>query len=263
MAGQEEFLKKLRSAFNLNIYEVKVWVAILSRGVATAGELSDMSNVPRSRSYDVLESLEKKGFIIMKLGRPIQYLAVQPEEILKRVKKQILEKAEQETTSLQKLSGTDVFDELSSLYKHGIQHIDPTTIAGSFQGRQSIYSHLGSMIQNAQKEIVIVTTADGLIRKADQLKSALKKAKQNKVKTTIIAPLKSDRAKAAAKELEEFATVKDAELNARFALVDNQEVLFMVNNDKEIHESVDTAIWTKSPFFASTLHTLCEKTLAQ
>ncbi len=89
--ANEELIKKLRSAFNLNIYEVKVWLSLLSRGVATAGELSDMSNVPRSRSYDVLESLEKKGFIILKLGRPIKYLAVQPEEVMRRVKKNIQE----------------------------------------------------------------------------------------------------------------------------------------------------------------------------
>ena len=56
----------------LNLYEVKIWTALLSRGVSTAGELSDIANVPRSRTYDVLESLEKKGFIIMKLGKPIK-----------------------------------------------------------------------------------------------------------------------------------------------------------------------------------------------
>ena len=42
----DDLLKKLRSAFSLNIYEVKVWTSLLSKGVATAGELSDMSNVP-------------------------------------------------------------------------------------------------------------------------------------------------------------------------------------------------------------------------
>ena len=84
MIVNEEFLKKLRSSFDLNIYEVKVWTALLSRGVAAAGELADISGVPRSRSYDVLENLEKKGFIVMKLGKPIKYIAVKPEEILKR-----------------------------------------------------------------------------------------------------------------------------------------------------------------------------------
>ncbi len=86
MITDESFLKRLRSIFNLNIYEVKIWVALLGRGSSTAGELADISNVPRSRSYDILESLEKRGFIIMKLGKPIRYIAVQPAEVLKRVK---------------------------------------------------------------------------------------------------------------------------------------------------------------------------------
>ena len=64
MIVKDEFLGKLRRFFNLNLYEVKIWTALLSRGVSTAGELSDIANVPRSRSYDVLESLEKKGFVI-------------------------------------------------------------------------------------------------------------------------------------------------------------------------------------------------------
>ena len=63
MIVKDEFLNKLRRYFGLNLYEVKIWAALLSRGVSTAGELSDIANVPRSRSYDVLESLEKKGFV--------------------------------------------------------------------------------------------------------------------------------------------------------------------------------------------------------
>ncbi len=59
MIVQTEFLKKIKD-FGLNTYEAKVWTALLSRGVSTAGELSDIANVPRSRSYDILESLEKK-----------------------------------------------------------------------------------------------------------------------------------------------------------------------------------------------------------
>ena len=76
MIVKEEFLSRLRKIFGLNLYEVRVWAALLSRGVSTAGELSDISNVPRSRTYDILESLEKKGFVILKLGKPIKFVAL-------------------------------------------------------------------------------------------------------------------------------------------------------------------------------------------
>ncbi|GAG02781.1 unnamed protein product, partial [marine sediment metagenome] len=88
MIVQKDFLSKLKD-FGLNTYESKLWTALLSRGVSTAGELSDIATVPRSRSYDVLESLQRKGFIIMKLGKPIKYIAVPPEEVLERIKKKI------------------------------------------------------------------------------------------------------------------------------------------------------------------------------
>ena len=78
MIVQDDFIKRLRSSFDLNIYEAKIWTALLSKGIATAGELSDISDVPRSRTYDVLESLEKRGFVVMKLGKPIKYLSIKP-----------------------------------------------------------------------------------------------------------------------------------------------------------------------------------------
>jgi sugar-specific transcriptional regulator TrmB len=76
MIVKEEFLSRLRKIFDLNLYEVKVWTALLSRGVSTAGELSSISDVPRSRTYDILESLEKKGFIIINLGKHIKFISL-------------------------------------------------------------------------------------------------------------------------------------------------------------------------------------------
>ena len=87
----------------MNLYEVKIWAALLSRGISTAGELSDIANVPRSRSYDVLESLEKKGFVVMKLGKPIKYIAVPPTEVVERVKKNMRKSAEEAVERLENL----------------------------------------------------------------------------------------------------------------------------------------------------------------
>src|SRR5512137_409615 len=115
MIVRDDFLSKLRRYFGLNLYEVKIWTALLSRGVSTAGELSDISNVPRSRSYDVLESLEKKGFIIMKIGKPIKYMAVSPVEVLERVKKKIKDEADAGMKAMDNLKDSELLKELNSL----------------------------------------------------------------------------------------------------------------------------------------------------
>ena len=123
MIVKEEFLSKLRRYFSLNLYEVKIWTALLSRGVSTAGELSDIANVPRSRSYDVLESLEKKGFVVMKLGKPIKYLAVEPKEVVERVKKYIAKDSQEKMKKLDSLKGSEVLNELNALHSKGIDFV--------------------------------------------------------------------------------------------------------------------------------------------
>ena len=144
MIVKEEFLSKLRRYFNLNLYEVKIWTALLSRGVSTAGELSDIANVPRSRSYDVLESLEKKGFVVMKLGKPIKYLAVPPKEVLERVKKNVNEDARDQIKKLEELKNTDIVNELNTLHTQGVELVEPADLSGSLRGRDRKSTRLNS-----------------------------------------------------------------------------------------------------------------------
>jgi len=157
MIVQKEFLSKLKD-FSLNSYEAKLWTALLSRGVSTAGELSDIANVPRSRSYDVLESLEKKGFILMKLGKPIKYIAVPPSEVVERIKKRTEEEAKRQTNVLEGLKDSEVLGELNVLYTQGVELVEPADLTGAVKGRSNLYDHLHSMIKNADKSVLILTT---------------------------------------------------------------------------------------------------------
>ncbi len=252
MIIQEDFLKKLRAAFDLNIYEVKIWTALLSRGLATAGELSDISSVPRSRSYDILESLEKKGFVIMKVGKPIKYIAIRPEEIIKRVKKDLETKTTTQLINLEKVKDEKIFKELELLYKQGIESVDPTALSGSLNGRDSAYSQLQGMLDKAEKSIVISTTAKGLVRKLNAFRRAFKKLAAKNVKIRIIAPVTPE----AEKLLQEYKGVLQvknvSKINSRFTIVDDKEMLFMLTDDN-VHESADTGIWVNTPYFASAL----------
>lgn len=252
MIVEENFLNKVKE-FGLNSYEAKIWTALLSRGIATAGELSDISNVPRSRAYDVLESLEKKGFIIMKLGKPIKYIAVSPEEVVSRVKKKVKSDAESQIDRLKELNDSNVMSELSQLHTQGIQKTDVFDLSGSLKGRDSIYSQLSSLISNAKNEIILQTTSQGLVRKSESLRKAFKKAADNGVKVRIAAPVDKMSEKAA-KALSEFAEVKSTNNLGRFCIVDSSEMIFMVADDSKVHESYDVGIWVNSPFFAKAMN---------
>ena len=130
----------------------------MSRGVSTAGELSNISDVPRSRTYDILESLEKKGFIVMKMGKPIKFIALKPEEVVDRVKRNLVINAQEKSKRLEELKGDNVLDELNGLFENGVKFVEPSDLSGSLRGRQNMYNHLDMMVRNAEKNVVITTT---------------------------------------------------------------------------------------------------------
>ncbi|MDP1695957.1 MAG: helix-turn-helix domain-containing protein [archaeon] len=261
MIIKDEFLSRLRKIFDLNLYEAKVWTALLSRGVSTAGELSNISDVPRSRTYDILESLEKKGFILMKIGKPIKFVALKPEEVVERVKRNLVVSAQEKSKRLEQLKGDEVLNELSSLFTNGIKFVEPADLSGSLRGRQNLYNHLDMMIRNAEESITFVTTADGLNRKLEALLPAFEKAKKRGVTIKIAAPLNEGNAKIA-KEFAKVAEIRDtgsSGINGRFAIIDSEQVIFMLLDDKTVHPNYDVAVWISTEFFAKTLENMFQQ----
>jgi len=257
MIAQSELIGRIKQDFSLNIYEVKIWTALLSRGIATAGELADISGVPRSRCYDVLESLEKKGFIIMKIGRPIKYIAVQPDEVVSRVKKEVTNQADIDYQLLEAIKDTDIFKELELLHKSGIEHIDATELSNEIIGRDNINHFTKKFIAGAKKRVVIGTTSEGLKREAGPLKNILKLLNKRGVKVKVMAPLGDAKSE---KLLKGIAELKAIDTGVRFVNVDDTELLFMASDDS-IEKSNDIGIWVKSEFFTKALSEMLERSL--
>ncbi|MBI2109913.1 TrmB family transcriptional regulator [Candidatus Woesearchaeota archaeon] len=260
MIVKDDFLAKLRQFFGLNLYEARIWTALLSRGISTAGELSDIGNVPRSRAYDVLESLEKKGYVVMKLGKPIKYLAVDPSEVVERVKKLVMKDAQVRVKKLEELKGADVLNELNTLHTQGVEFVEPADLSGAIRGRHNLYTHLETMIKGATKSVTIVTTSKGLLRKVEALRPELERLKKKGVKIKIAAPVTKENS-SITQDIGRIAEVRHAKnLNARFVIVDGKELLLMALNDEEVHPSYDVGIWINTPYFASAMEEIFNST---
>ncbi|RLG13276.1 hypothetical protein DRN69_05900 [Candidatus Pacearchaeota archaeon] len=258
MIVKEEFLSRLRKIFDLNLYEVKVWTALLSRGTSTAGELSNISDVPRSRTYDILESLEKKGFIIMKLGKPIKFVALKPAEVVERVKKNLIRDAKEKTKRLEKLKEDEVLEELDTLFTKGVKFVESSDLSGSLKGRQNLYNHMDMLVRDAEKTITLVTTREGINRKLEVLMASFEKCKKRGVKIRIAAPIDSNNI-TVAREFKKVAEVRSTQnLNARFIIVDSSQIMFMLLDDEKFHPNYDVGIWVNTEFFANTLEQLFE-----
>jgi len=256
MVLKDEMLAKLRRTFDLNLYEVKIWVSLLSRGISTAGELSTIAEVPRSRTYDILESLERKGFVIMKLGKPIQYIAVDPQNVVERAKKNVLESASNSVEELEKIKGTEALKTLDNLFKKGINFIEPSELSGALKGRPNIYSHMETLIKNAKQDVLIVTSEAGVLRKLEYLKSALESAKKRGVSIRIATQINDENSEVI-KKLKEIAEVKNIkDLNARFTIIDGKHAILMLLDDKDLHPNYDIGIWLNSQPIATALNNM-------
>src|SRR3989344_3720291 len=108
-----------------------------------------------------------------------------------------------------------------------------------------------SMIRNAKKSVVLMTTSKGISQKYDMLKNVLKKLKNVDVK--IVTQENKDN-KELIEDLKKYANVKVvSQVNSRFCIVDGKELLFMMLDDEKVHESYDLGIWVDTDYFASAL----------
>ena len=256
MIVKQELINKIKDYFDLNMYETKVWLALLGKGIASAGEISSMSGVPRSRTYDVLESLEKKGFAIEKLGKPVKYLGVKPAIIIEKLKNNAKKDAEEKVQELLKVKATNEFGELESLYKEGVNPIRREDVSASLKGKSNISNHLKEILQNAKKEVIICANNREISSKFKLFQQTFNRLNKNNIKLKIGLSGEENLIKQLEDKLQ--VKIKRVNINAKFFIVDRREILFYISKGKD---QEDLAIWLNSDFFAEAFASLFDMAL--
>ena len=254
MLVKQELINKIKDYFDLNIYETKVWLALLGKGSASAGEIAQISGVPRSRTYDVLESLEKKGFAIIKIGKPVKYLGVKPHMVLEKMKNNVRKHAEDKVDMLSKIQDTDEFSELLQLYKGGIEPVKREDISAAIKGRSNISNYLREILEEAKKEVIICTSAQEMNFKLKIFKETIDLLNKNGIQVKIALSGDQELIKKISKILE--IKIKKIDIDSKFFIVDRSEILFYLSKDAGKN---DIAIWINSEFFSQAFSSLFEK----
>jgi sugar-specific transcriptional regulator TrmB len=253
MIAKPELIKKIKAYFDLNIYETKVWIALISKGIASAGEIAEMSGVPRSRTYDVLESLEKRGFAIAKIGKPVKYLAVKPTIIVEKLKNDTVTNANEKVKMISSLKETKEYTELESLYKTGVEPTNRAEMSASIKGKTNIYSHVREMLENSEKEAIICMPAADLENKSRIFSEVFSRLKKAGIK--LLLSLSGDENEISRIEKKMNIKAERININAKFFISDRKQVLFVTNNSPNEEE---IGVWLDSDFFSSSLGYLFE-----
>ena len=256
MIIKQELVKRIKEYFNLNIYETKVWLALLSKGVASAREVADLSGVPRSRTYDVLESLEKRGFAITRIGKPVKYISVKPTEVIEKMKSVTMAESQEKISSLANLKNTAEYLELEQLHNSGISPIKSHDITGALKGRSNILTRLRELLENAKSEVMICTSVSDFEDKSRVLIPTLDKLAKNNIKVKLSLAGEQDKIRKISAKYK--MKVRAIDSTARFFMSDKNEILFMVTPENTEEEM---GVWLQSPFFTSSLSQIVENSI--
>ena len=256
MLIKQELIKKIRDYFDLNIYETKIWLALLQKGVASAGEVATISGVPRSRTYDVLEGLEKRGFAIAKLEKPLKYIGVKPRIILEKLKNNVRSDAEEKIVILSGIKNTNEFSELESLYKKGMAPVKKEDLSLALKGKSNISNYIKEIIKNAEKEVIICTNAKELLLKQKLFNQTFEILEKSGVKIKMALSGSEN----LMKQIEGKFNIKfkKININAKFFIIDRKEILFYLSKTQS---DDDIAVWLNSEFFAQAFASLFERAL--
>jgi len=255
MIIKPELVKQIKEYFSLNIYETKVWLSLLNKGIASAGEIAELSGVPRSRTYDVLESLEKAGFAIPKLGKPVKYIAVKPTTVVEKLKTNTQKRANESIKMLSNLKETREYAELEELYKTGVEPVNHNNLSGAIKGKTNVFNHLKELLESAKQEVIICTSTSEVNEKSRIFSSLFNNLNKRKINTKIALSGEENDIKKINNKFKINAQKLD--LNSRFFIADKEQILFMLSQNSKDEEEL--GVWINSNFFVNSLAFLFEK----
>lgn len=245
MPQNNEILNSLRR-LGLNQYETRAYHALSASASSTAGELSEKAELPRPRVYDVLTSLQEKGFVAIQPGRPVRYAALGIGEAVKTLRKQKEATLTEELAAIEKI-GNELNAKMKNAKvdeKFGIEEN-----VWTLKGQDSIYSKLGTMLANSKSHVMVSASAEGVARKFAAHGQEFEKARARGVKVKVVS-------KTPPNNLPKEFTHHARELPTRFVLADDQALLFLTEERTPAEDEV--GLWVRSPHIVSTLKQLVE-----
>lgn len=130
-------------------YEARVYAGLVGLGEATARQVHEACGVPRPRVYDVLVSLESKGYVEVWQGKPMYYRAIPPDRLMRLLREDIEE-------SIRIAS-----DDLNELSLKARQRTFPVW---HIRGDMSIRDQVRAFLGDVKDELIVVCTRTSVFR---------------------------------------------------------------------------------------------------
>jgi sugar-specific transcriptional regulator TrmB len=162
MSSKQQSVELLQQ-LGLKEYEAKCFVALARRPQGTAKDISETSEVPRTRVYDAIRELESKGLVEIQHSSPKLFRTVSIDEAVETLRTEYEGRIEALRQALDDLDPSDADDEMGVTYE-----------VWSLSGTAGITSRVQELIDDADQEVVLIV-GDGSVfsdHLAERLRSA-------------------------------------------------------------------------------------------
>ena len=171
ISNQDQAIELLQQ-LGLKEYEAKSFVALARRQRGTAKDISETSEVPRTRVYDAIRVLESKGLVETQHSNPQVFRAVSIDEAVNILQSVYAERTESLRNALSGLEPTDGGDSTEATHE-----------VWSISGDQGITSRTQQLIEGATEELILVVGHESIF--TDQLSEQLRSAQERDVNVII------------------------------------------------------------------------------
>ncbi len=149
--SDQEWAVELLQHLGLKEYEARCFVALTRLPKGTAKEISDVSEVPRTRVYDAIRVLETKGLVEVQHSNPQQFRAVSIDEAAETLRSEYDERIASLREALGSLEGAPTDDE-----------VDVTHEVWALSGGAAITTRTQQLIDEAEEELVVVVGGESV-----------------------------------------------------------------------------------------------------
>lgn len=140
--------------------ESKVYVFLAKTGARKASEIAKVLNLPRTETYNILGSLQKKGLVTCTMHYPVAFVAVPFEGALNT----LLGMGKEKLVTLEE-QGRVLLGTWSSIADHEVTYNEINDEQFQIlEGNNSIYGKIKDVVSSAQKEVIVLGNAKQLAK---------------------------------------------------------------------------------------------------
>jgi sugar-specific transcriptional regulator TrmB/predicted transcriptional regulator len=256
----EKDVTKFLQLLGLSKREIQVYMFLAKSGVQSTSFVAKRLKMERVQAYRTFKKLQEKGFIEATLERPTRFTIVPFEALVDN----FISAKKNEVTNLndQKTSLLTAWQSISAPESEY-----PVAKFSIITGKKKIHSKMINMIEESKSEVIVLTTALGLIQEdiAGIFDAAVTPSEEHNVQTQIITEIGPENLKVVERiDLnieEEKSNIKlrhvamSSKFFPRFLIKDEEEAILYApfGNEASVLNLEDEGLWINDKMFISVL----------